>query len=275
MNEDLAQLDPYARLLFAGLWTIADRDGRLLDKPMRIKAQLLPYNDVDVEAMLKALHDAHFIERYEAGDIKAIQVVNFELHQRVHPKENPSSIPSREQVRQCHSYSGTSPGKNSKGDAQAIEVDPVDPEGKVDPDPEKIPKEKSGKVEAFKLPDGSGHPRVPHPNYPMLWLSGPELGRLHIKFTERGLRPEFWDDAFETVEGWFKNSTTGRKEYPRSVEHADRVGGFGLKEALRSQRDADTTKAAADRAAGKSRYKSASDITQETLRAALMAPEDV
>ena len=35
-NELLAEIHPYGRLLFAGLWTLADREGRLEDRPKRI-----------------------------------------------------------------------------------------------------------------------------------------------------------------------------------------------------------------------------------------------
>lgn len=277
MNEDLAQLDPYARLLFAGLWTIADRDGRLLDKPMRIKAQVLPYNDVDVDRLLADLATAEFIERYQAGDIKAIQIVNFDIHQRVHPKETASGIPSREKVRQCNSFSNTSPEKNSKGRSQAIEVDPEDPDLKKE---KKIPKEKSG-AELYKLPDSGGNERVPHPEFPELWLSGPEVGKLHILFHERGLRKEFHRDAFETVATWFTESKNGRKDYPDSRCHARRIATIGLDGALKAQSKSDNTKAAEDRAAEQEARRAeqesrrrATTTGRDSLRAALMAPEE-
>jgi len=33
-----------ARLLYPGLWMLADREGRLEDRPLRIKAEILPYD---------------------------------------------------------------------------------------------------------------------------------------------------------------------------------------------------------------------------------------
>ena len=48
-NEDLAELGAYAMLLYAGLWTIADREGRLEDRPKRIKVDVLPYFDQPVD----------------------------------------------------------------------------------------------------------------------------------------------------------------------------------------------------------------------------------
>ena len=47
-NDKLAELHPLGRLLFAGLWTIADREGRLEDRPKRIKTDVsLPYITAD------------------------------------------------------------------------------------------------------------------------------------------------------------------------------------------------------------------------------------
>ena len=42
LDEELAELSPLTRLLFVGLWTLADCEGRLEDRPKRIRAQLHP-----------------------------------------------------------------------------------------------------------------------------------------------------------------------------------------------------------------------------------------
>jgi len=95
-NEELARLSPFARLLFAGLWTLADRDGRLEDRPRRIKAELLPYDDdVDVDALLADLAAAGFIRRYEvAAAGRFIWIVTFLKHQKPHSREIASVIPA-------------------------------------------------------------------------------------------------------------------------------------------------------------------------------------
>ena len=64
MNEVLAEIEPLGRLLFQGLWCLADREGRLDYRPKRLKAEILPYDDCNVEAQLQALHDRGFISRY-------------------------------------------------------------------------------------------------------------------------------------------------------------------------------------------------------------------
>ena len=38
-NELLAECEPLARILFEGLWCEADREGRLEDRPRRLKAE--------------------------------------------------------------------------------------------------------------------------------------------------------------------------------------------------------------------------------------------
>lgn len=92
-NEQLGQLSAEARLLFIGLWTLADREGRLEDRPIRIKAQLFPYDSWPVDGLLDSLHDAELISRYEAEGKKCIQITNFVKHQYTHPKENSFGLP--------------------------------------------------------------------------------------------------------------------------------------------------------------------------------------
>src|SRR5690606_6640904 len=96
-NDDLADINPLGRLLFIGLWTIADREGRLEDRPRRIKAEVLPYDDCDVDALLDDLQKHGFILRYAVGGDRFIQVLNFTKHQNPHVKETASTIPEPEQ----------------------------------------------------------------------------------------------------------------------------------------------------------------------------------
>lgn len=93
-NEDLIDLPFEYRLLFAGLWTLADREGRLEDRPKRIKLSIFPGDDVDVEAGLVALAARNFIIRYEVGGARYIQIVAWGKHQSPHIKEAKSTIPA-------------------------------------------------------------------------------------------------------------------------------------------------------------------------------------
>jgi hypothetical protein len=95
-NEVLGELPALTRLLFIGLWCLADREGRLHDRPKRIKKELLGYDDVtadDVDTMLQQLDDNGFITRYRVENEQYIQVINFLKHQNPHCKEQASVIP--------------------------------------------------------------------------------------------------------------------------------------------------------------------------------------
>lgn len=81
-------------MLFIGLWTLADREGRLGDRPKKIKMELLPCDDCDVDDLLQQLHESGLIIRYEVQGKKYIQVTNFLKHQKPHPREAESVIPA-------------------------------------------------------------------------------------------------------------------------------------------------------------------------------------
>ena len=95
-NEFLADMPCEARLLFIGLWTLADREGRLEDRPKRIKAELFAFDSFDVDSMLNLLQRDKFVLRYEAGGVRFIQIENFVKHQDPHYKEKASEIPAPE-----------------------------------------------------------------------------------------------------------------------------------------------------------------------------------
>jgi hypothetical protein len=93
-NELLGTADPLLTVLFTGLWCEADREGRLEDRPLRIRAEVFPYrHDLDVEPHLQWLHDNSFIVRYVAKRMKLIQVLAFLDHQRPHVNEVKSVLP--------------------------------------------------------------------------------------------------------------------------------------------------------------------------------------
>ncbi|WP_117054599.1 hypothetical protein [Klebsiella pneumoniae] len=92
-NDELAECHPLGRLLFAGLWTIADKEGRLDDRPKKIKAMLLPFDEADCDALLQQLNDHKFIIRYRVNGECYIQISNWKKHQNPHCKEAASEIP--------------------------------------------------------------------------------------------------------------------------------------------------------------------------------------
>ena len=92
-NEELAACSPFARLLYAGLWLVADREGRLEERPRRLKAQLFPYDDVDLPALLEELSTHGFILRYTVERRRYLLIPTFSRHQHPHIKEAISRIP--------------------------------------------------------------------------------------------------------------------------------------------------------------------------------------
>ena len=92
-NDLLVEMPFEFRLLFIGLWTMADKSGRLEDRPKKIKMCVFPADDVDVNRGLTELHRYGFIERYEIDGLKFIQVVNWKKHQKPHHTEKESVIP--------------------------------------------------------------------------------------------------------------------------------------------------------------------------------------
>lgn len=92
-NDELAECSVYARLLFIGLWCLADREGRLEDRPKRIKAEILPYDDCNVEELLQELTHFGFIYRYKANEINCIWIPKFSNHQKPHTNEKGSELP--------------------------------------------------------------------------------------------------------------------------------------------------------------------------------------
>lgn len=97
-NEILGVADPLYTLAFQGLWLLADRAGRLEDRPLRIKAETFPYRDgLNIDVILNWLEEEGFILRYQVCGTRYIQVLNFSKHQNPHKNESASDIPPPEQ----------------------------------------------------------------------------------------------------------------------------------------------------------------------------------
>lgn len=92
-NELLVELPAFDRLAFIGLWCLADREGRLEDRVKRIKIELFPCDDYDVEEGLARLAAAGFISRYRVSGFSVIEITNFQKHQSPHGTEKDSALP--------------------------------------------------------------------------------------------------------------------------------------------------------------------------------------
>jgi hypothetical protein len=117
-NDLLAECEPLARLLFAGLWTLVDRDGRMECRHTKIKAQLLPYDNCDVSSLMEQLAARGFVQVYAVDGRAFVQVNGFAKHQNPHPKETSEGLPGPPQntgETQSHGNSMTSHGESAAG----------------------------------------------------------------------------------------------------------------------------------------------------------------
>ena len=81
------------RVAFAGLWCIADREGRFKWEPRRIGVQVLPYDGVDFSRVLDALTTRGFVFKYRVDDEYFGCIPSFLKHQVVNNKERASILP--------------------------------------------------------------------------------------------------------------------------------------------------------------------------------------
>lgn len=96
-NERLGEADPLLTILFIGLWTLADKRGRLECRPKRIKVEIFPYrDDLDINRYLTELSRLGFIQLYSDQKVPLIQIINFEKHQHPHHTEKESEYPAPE-----------------------------------------------------------------------------------------------------------------------------------------------------------------------------------
>jgi hypothetical protein len=98
IDEQLAKLGPLCRLLFIGLWTHADRAGRLENRPDRLRAIILPHDKLPPGGVATLLGElaatpGRFVILYQAGGRSLIQIRTFSEHQRPNHREPVSRIP--------------------------------------------------------------------------------------------------------------------------------------------------------------------------------------
>lgn len=96
----MAELSPLARLLYMGLWCIADDAGRGRYLPKLIEGEVFPHDQVDIYALLAELLDTQRIVTYANGKETLFHIPTFDLHQ--HPNRTVTSrlpAPPKQRVR--------------------------------------------------------------------------------------------------------------------------------------------------------------------------------
>lgn len=123
-DDELAALPALTRILFVGLWCAADCEGRLEDRPARIKAEVLPYDDADVDGMLDDLHEHGFVTRYTVGSRDYVEVRSFTKHQRISGLEaqKQSELPAPDHPEAVE--------KQPRSNAEAVEKRPLSRKGR-------------------------------------------------------------------------------------------------------------------------------------------------
>lgn len=96
-DEDLADLPRDARLLYMGLWNLADEHGRLRGDARYVKGQLFPYDDDlspdAIDKLVDLLTDAGKVRRYSSAGRAYLFLPNLAKHQRLEPSKVDSKLP--------------------------------------------------------------------------------------------------------------------------------------------------------------------------------------
>lgn len=129
MNDELGDLEPVVRLLFIGMWTIADKEGRIVDRPKRIHVSCLPYDQVNIDSCLEQLQAKGFIVRYKVDGEGYIQINNWKRHQTPHHKEANSEIPplsdaNQQDIQSCAKHEPSIPDKSQEDPSDSLNLIP-------------------------------------------------------------------------------------------------------------------------------------------------------
>lgn len=97
-DEDLAaQTSRDARLLYIGLWNLADEHARLRGDPRFLKGQVFAYDDdlspADIEHLVGELVAAGKVQRYRSGSSTYLFLPNLAKHQRLETSKVESRLP--------------------------------------------------------------------------------------------------------------------------------------------------------------------------------------
>lgn len=111
-DEELHEMGDLTWRLFVTLPMMADREGRLEDRPARIKAQLFPFHDnvttATVEQMLAGLERVGKIIRYKVDGSPLIALNSWDQYQSPHHKEAQSRIPKPDSMHEpCMTHAQT------------------------------------------------------------------------------------------------------------------------------------------------------------------------
>ena len=226
-NDELGDVNPLARLLFIGMWTIADFKGCFEYKPKRLKVQLLPYDDCDIEELVTDLEKSGFISKYTVQGRQYIKALNFTKHQNPHKneRESGSEIPDIDQADQelSKNNSNISNLQNIENNLEQDGTDRADSLNLIPDSLNLIPEVISDVVEEPASPKRK--PKTQKTTVPenfeiseqvRIWATSKNFGDLeqHLEYfvskaAANGYKYADWDAAFKTAirDDWAKLRT--------------------------------------------------------------------
>lgn len=86
------------RFSWCMLFTVADREGRFSWRPRTLKAQIIPFDDIDFSRVLDAWLSRGFVRKYRVGAEVFGWIPSFTRHQVINNRESASTIPPIEQA---------------------------------------------------------------------------------------------------------------------------------------------------------------------------------
>lgn len=82
-DPGITALSMAARLLFIGMWNFADDKGNLEAHPGKIKAQVFPSDNIQVEPLIGELVKGNFVLQYEREEKTYLHIRTFLKHQKI------------------------------------------------------------------------------------------------------------------------------------------------------------------------------------------------
>lgn len=240
-SESMGRLRRDSRLLFVGLWSLADDHGLFRADPRFVAGQLFPY-DTDalktVEKGLRELVDEGSVVLYEAGGSSYGAITGWEKHQRIDRKSKPK-LPTPSESGSIQVVGGpilASPrGALVEGSVQAREPSSQDQgrdqgsgkgrdQGAGSPPPAATRKPK--KPKQVELPDVVP-PAPPKPSTPAAQVYEWFLEAREWRLEELGLKPDAhpddepnWPRTGAAVGEWMKLSELIDIDQPGAISYA-------------------------------------------------------
>lgn len=105
----------------------ADKNGRMRDEPVDIRASMMPFKNFDMDKVLDELANKNHIIRYTVNNKNYLQIRNFLLYQRPYPKEPDGDLPPPPESNQQQLLSGPDSEESSRSLQEATSILVSDP----------------------------------------------------------------------------------------------------------------------------------------------------